>query len=251
MPYGRSNYRRRRPYSNDPATQRRYMKKKGRLQTARKMTGTEPNTIVDKIASGIGTVATIARSVSAIASLINVEDKYVDTALSASVTLVSPYAVVLNQIAQGAAVNQRNGNKVLSKCLQVNFRIYLDATAAATATNSVRMVVLIDKKPQIGALTWNTVYNPNDDVSALVDKDTAGDRVVILKDRRWTLNGSDKRLHFGKFYIPLTRIHAQYTGSAATAYEANAIYLLAISDVTGAQPAVVLNGNARYCYLDN
>lgn len=225
--------------------------RKGRLQNARKMTGDSPVTAVDRIARGVGSVATIAKTVSGIVSMINVEDKYVDTALSASITSVSHYAVALNAIAQGADVNQRNGNKVLDKYIQLNLRLFLDSTASATQTNTLRLVVVIDKKPQIGALTWNTVYVPNDDVAAFIDKDTAGDRIVILKDYRTTFSGGERRLIYKKFYMSLARLHTQYTGSGSTAFETGALYLLAISDVTGLSPAVHLVGNSRFAYMDN
>lgn len=244
MPYRRRTNYRRRPY-------RRNYQRKGRLATARKMTGTEPKSTVDKIAQGVGTVATIAKTVSGIVSMINVEDKFVDTAISAAVTNAAPYAVTLNAIAQGSDYNQRNGNKVLDKCLQCNLRVFLDASATALATQMMRIVILIDKKPQIGALTFGTVYTPSTSVAGFINKNTVGDRIVVLKDMKLVLNGGNNRYFYRKFYCSLSRLHTQWTGSTATAFESGQIYLLAITDVTGASPAVLLDGNARFCYMDN
>lgn len=219
--YRRRNQNRRRP-------------RKGRLQTARRMTGNEPSKAVDWIARGIGDTATIAKTVSMLASMVNVEDKYVDTLISLDPSPATPgFSITLNNIAQGSAVNQRNGNKVLDKCLQVNMRLFLDASALVTSTNTMRIVILIDKKPQIGALTFDDVYVPNNDVAGLIDKDTAGDRVVVLKDMKFVFNGGDKRLFYRKFYCNLSRIHTQYTGAAATAFETGAIYFLGLTDVAG------------------
>lgn len=242
MPY-RRNFKRR-SYNRKPM-------RKTRLSNARKMTGNEPHTIVDKIASGVGTVATIAKNVSMIASLINVEDKFVDTQLLFDPSPAVPsFALVLNQIAQGNDYNQRNGNKVLDKCLQINMRMFLDATATTLATNTVRFIVLIDKKPQIGPLTFAGAYTPTD-VAGMINKNTVGDRIVVLKDLKVVFNGSDQRLFYKKFYINLSRIHTQYTGPNATDYESNAIYVIGYSDLVGLQPAIHIRGTSRFCYLDN
>lgn len=242
MPYKRT-YRKRTNYRRKPM-------RKGRLQNARKMTGNEPNSIIDKIASGVGTVATIARSVAGIASMINVEDKFVDTVISADPSPGTPdFALVLNQIAQGSDFNQRNGNKVLDKCLQINMRCFLDAAATALATNTLRCVILIDKKPQIGALTFPLIYGA--DVAGLINKNTAGDRIVVLKDMKMIFNGGNNRLFYKKVFINLSRIHSQYTGPTATAYEAGTIYFLLYADVAGLSPALHVRGNARFCYMDN
>lgn len=246
MPYRRGYRRNYRGQKNMFAP-----KRKTKIEKVRKMVGTEPETLVDKIGKGVGTVATIARTVSGIVSMINVEDKYVDTAISVDLSVGTPTnAVTLNAIAQGADYNQRNGNKVLDKCLQVNLRAFLDPTATALATNMVRVVILLDKKPQIGALTWAVVYEP-DTVTGLIDKNTAGDRVVVLFDKKIVFNGGNTRYVYKKFYHNLDRIHTQYTGSTATAFESGQIYMLFCSDLAGAQPNIAIRGSARFCYQDN
>lgn len=238
----RTNYRRRTTYRRRP--------QKGRLATARKMTGAEPNTTMDKIASGVGTVASIARTVSGIVSMINVEDKYQDTNIGLTLSVGAPQGATLNATVQGTDRNQRNGNKILNKCLQVNLSITLNAAATALAVNTVRIIILIDKKPQINTIGFNTVYTPTGDVNALIDKDSAGDRVVILKDKRFILTGSDKRQYTFKWYMSLARLHTQYTGPTA-AFEEGEIRLLAMSDLAGLQPNITVLGNTRFCYLDN
>lgn len=243
MAYRRRNFKRRN-YSQ----KRRFTKN----DKVRKLAGVKPETMVDKIAKGVGTVATIAKTVSGIVSLINVEDKFIDTPIPIALTPGAPTnAVSLNNIAQGIDYNQRNGNKILDKCLQVMLRVYLEPTATALATNTVRIVLLIDKKPQIGALTWNSVYIPANDVTGLVDKNKSGDRIVILKDMKIPLNGGNNRLVYKKFYTNLDRIHTQYSSAASTAFAEGQIYLLCVSDVSGLQPAIQIQGQARFCYTDN
>lgn len=215
------------------------------------MVGDNPESTVDKIAKGVGTVATIARTVSGIVSMINVEDKFIDTPLNGTMSTVTQFAQVLNSMIQGVDYNQRNGNKVLDKCLQINFAISLDPTTLANTTLIIRIVVLIDKKPQIGPMVWNTVYTPNNDVTGMINKNLSGDRIVILKDKKLILNGTNVRQRYIKMYFPLERIHTQWTGPTATAFEANSIYILGISAAGGLTPAPVIQGNARFCYMDN
>jgi len=225
--------------------------RKGRLQNARKMTGDSPITPVDRIARGVGTVATIAKTVSGIVSMINVEDKFLDTPFTGTATTVTQFAQVLNAVKQGIDYNQRNGNKLLDKYLQINIILSLDASTAPNTTLIMRCVILIDKKPQIGALTWNTVYEPNNDVSALIDKNTAGDRVVVLKDYKIILNGTNVRQKYIKFYCPLARLHTQFTGPNATDFESGAIYFLMISSASGLTPAPIVQATSRFAYMDN
>lgn len=229
-----------------------YRKGNKRIEKVRKMVGTKPETTMDKISKWGGVIGTIGSSVASIASMINVEDKFVDSTINYDLSAGTPInGQVLNQIAQGSDVNQRNGNKILDKYLQVNLRVFLDATATALATQTVRIVILIDKKPQIGALTWNTVYSGTNNVTGLINKNTAGDRIVVLQDKKMVLNGGNMRLFYKKLYINLSRIHSQYTGSTATAYESGMIYILAITDVAGASPDVHVRGDARFAYMDN
>lgn len=242
------------PYRRNRRTYKKRFPKRApkKIDKTRKLVGQKPETAVEKISHGIGTVATIAKTVAGIVAMLGVEDKYVDTVVSGgSITQAAPYALTLNNIPQGSDRFQRNGNRVGNKCLQVNLRAFLDPTASTLATQCLRVVLLIDKKPQIGPLTWNTVYTPASDVAALINKDSAGDRVAILKDMKFVFSGSNQRYYVKKFYTELTRIETQFTGPAATAWENNAIYLLAISDATGLSPGLNLFGNARVCYTDN
>lgn len=223
-----------------------------RITKVRKMVGTKPETTMDKISKWGGVIGSIGSSVATIASMINVEDKFVDTTITHDLSPGTPtLAQVLNQIAQGSDYNQRNGNKVLDKYLQINMRIFLDPAATALATNTVRVVILIDKKPQIGALNWNTVYTGTNNVTGLINKNSAGDRIVVLQDKKFVLNGGNMRLYYKKFFINLSRIHSQYTGPTATDYESGTIYILTISDVSGLSPDVHIRANSRFAYMDN
>lgn len=238
-----------RTYKKQYRRNQRVKKRFTKMDRVRKLAGTQPETTVEKIAKGVGTMATIAKTVAGIVSLINVEDKYVDTDINLSQSTVIQSAIQLNQIAQGSDYNQRNGNKVLDKCLQVNIRILLDPTG--TSTHVTRAVLILDKKPQLGALTWNTVYTPPSTTTGMIDKNTAGDRVVVLKDMKFVNDPTNYRTIYKKVYIDMSRLHTQWTGSSASAFETGAIYLLAISDAAGIQPGTIIDGKARFCYTDN
>lgn len=218
------------------------------LQTRRQLAGTKPLSMIDRIAGGVGTVATIAKTVSGLMNLVNVEDHYIDTALTAAVTnAAAGTAINVNLVGQGTDRNQRVGNKLLCKAIHGIFAATIDS-AIVNSFCLMRFVLVLDKKPQIGPTTWTSVYLPSSNVG-LINKDSAGDRYVILKDKLINLDTEEKRSVFFKFFINLERIHNQYFDNINTSFETGRITLLMIHGT----PALTVNtaGIARFQYLDN
>lgn len=246
MVYKKVVYSRRPRYSQQ---RRRPFKKINRV---RKLAGTQPETAIDRIASGVGTVATIAKTVSGIVSMINTEDKYLDVQLSGSLSTAGAYSAVLNAIAQGADRNQRNGNKVEIKCLQII--MVLTFNTPVDQPQAVRLVLVIDKKPQIGALLYSAAYNGAGNpfsVHSQISKDSYGDRLVILKDWRIVLDPQGPQKIFIKKYFNLERLHTQYYSSNSTDFESGRIHLIGIADQPGTSLPVSIEGTSRFCFHDN
>lgn len=231
-----------------------YRKRFTQMDKVRKLAGTQPETTVEKIAKGVGTVATIAKTVAGIVSVINTEDKYIDTNILADVTNVpsgtGSYTQTLNLVAQGNTRDQRNGNKILCKSIQLQLQIKMNDSTTALSSN-LRLVLLYDKKPQISTAAgplFAEIYVPTL-TTGFIDKDNVGDRYVILRDWKISLNNQDKRLVWEEFYKQLDRIHCQFTGPSASAFETGRIFLTAISD--SSPVGININGQARFCYTDN
>lgn len=235
---------------------RRYQKRKPvggqRMAKVRKLAGTQPESAVDRIASGVGQVATLAKTVSGIVSMINTEDKYIDTPLSGSLTSAGAYSIVINSIAQGDDRNQRNGNKVESKCLQLI--IVLSFNTPIVLAQAVRLILVMDKKPQIGALLYNQAYNgPGNpfSVHSQISKDSYGDRLVILKDWKLVLDPSGPNKLFFKKYLNMERLHTQWYSPVAADFEMGRIHLIGIADQPGAALPIDIVGTCRFCFHDN
>lgn len=220
-----------------------------KMDRVRKLAGTQPETTIEKISKGVGTVATIAKTVAGIVSVINTEDKYIDTQIATSMDNTGGMPqIVLNAIATGSDRNQRNGNKILNKSLQLSYQCFMQAADTAPA-RTVRLVLLIDKKPQIGNDNFSNIYTPVQPWG-LIDKDSKGDRYVILKDWKIILSNGNERVSWEQQYISLDRLHTQYFSTTATSFESGKIMLVAISDAPNSS-SVLLNGTARFAYTDN
>lgn len=238
----------RRNYGNNKRVYQPRRKRFTKMDRVRKLAGTQPETTIDKIANGVGTVATIAKTVAGIVSMINTEDKYIDTSLLGNLTPAGAYSIPLNLCAQGSDYFQRNGNKILNKCLQINFQV--TQQQPFTIAQTLRLAVVIDKKPQLGPLLWSQVYTPLQ-TTGMIDKNNMGDRVVILKDYKITLFPGMATEMYKKFYTPLDRLHTQYFGPNANDFESGKIYIIGMAAAPGAVPVVAIEGIARFCYTDN
>lgn len=224
-------------------------KKFTKMDNVRKLAGTKPETAIEKIANGVGTVATIAKTVAGIVSMINTEDKFIDVPLAGALTPAGAYTQRLNDLNQGVNFNERNGNKVLDKCLSIRLRVTMDV-ANVTTPQTFRIVVLLDKKPQLGAMLYNLAYLPVNNTGQ-INKNTYGDRIVVLKDWCKTLSPGNEREAFKKIYLPLDRIHTQWTSNLAADHEAGRLVIIGYGDAPGAIGTLQLEGTSRFCYSDN
>lgn len=258
MVYNRKGYRNNNGYQKSSMSSAlRARPRRGRLQTARKMMGEQPETMVDKIARYVGPVGEIAKTVSTIASLINVEDKFVDSQLDGVIDGTGAYSIPLNLIAQGDDYNERNGNKVEMKCLQLRFSVIgnfpEDTTFTSNASFRVQLYLLIDKKPELGAPAYPFIF-PVPSIGytdTMIDKNNVGERYVILKKWRFVLEGAGRRTVMIDKMIRLERLHVQWHGPLSGAFESGSISLVGISSSVTAPTDPVIQGYSRFCYHDN
>lgn len=112
----KKNYKRRRPIKYSPSK--------------KMVTGHGP-TLLEKISSGVGSVAKLATAVAPAIAAINTESKYLD--ITASVTAHTPGTsdVIRNltgEIIQGVNDSQRIGNSILMRDLQIRLAHNFNAT---------------------------------------------------------------------------------------------------------------------------
>lgn len=184
----------------------------------------------------------ILKTVGRMQSMINSEKKYVDIVDTSSPSTAGTVNLI-NQIAQGDDVNQRDGNSVL--CAYVKHRMVAKINTVATST-SFRLMIVIDtanqgSTPAVADIlqTVSTTSNINVDNSKrfwiLYDKLTSLD---INGDRSWTCD----------VVLPVHK-HLRYSASGQTAVLQNAIYHVMVSDEATNAPTT--SSTSRVAFYDN
>lgn len=183
------------------------------------------------------------------------ERKWVDSDASGAVPAYTSGRVnCLNDIGQGTAANNRVGNKIIMKRLQIAGYLFLPYTSA---TDLYRMVVVVDTECFGTLCSWgqyvsggtNYLYQmPSNETvgkgkrfAPLVDK-----TIVVNNDSQTSSGGCDKIVPFS-IDIPLFG-STHYNGSAGTYSDIvkNSLCLIEVSQLG----VVVSNWTARLTYLD-
>lgn len=227
MPYKR--YQKKRAYK---PKKRVYVNKTKKL-----VTGQGP-TLVEKIASGVGSVAQLATAVAPMIAAINTEHKYKDTSGALSPTLTSPSIVNLSLMAQGLTDTTRIGNSLLAKSIQVRIRLILSNEISGvygSPYSSVRVILFVDKLQGGTAPTLAQIMeDPASSNLSMANKDYT-DRFTIIKDKMCNISpnwgtGSTtptQSVCDFKFFKPLD-FHIRYLGAGATSADCgpNQLYLM-------------------------
>lgn len=216
-----------------------------KLKKVRKMVGNTPETWTDKISRYGGAIGKIAKTVSMLSNFINVEVKYYDKAqVATNLFNDGAYSYVLNDVPQGDGEGQRDGEKIVFKNLIVKYSILANS---GQPTTQAMIAIILDKKPEVGAVVWTSVYNSNQ-VIPLINRDNS-DRFVILKSIFVNMNNSGNLSRMGTINVNLSRIHEKFNSATGTDIESNRLHIIAISDKATDQPT--LQFNSRLNYYDN
>ncbi len=220
-------------------------KKRGGGKRRRKRKPRGKNPIRRRVGVYTAAASQLYRDVRWLMSVVNVEDKYIDT--SGGVTYGNTWTYILiNAIAQGTTPNTRIGQSV--KCVGIELRCTTYVAAASTVPQNVRIMCFIDKQPNAAAPGATDVY-PNN----VLAPRTVGyiDRFSILFERTFALNTvSTANVAFD--YIARQDWHEEFNllnnGTIADITK-NALYMGYITDQSVNLPN--LGYYARYVYVDN
>lgn len=238
---------------------RRYYRKRGRKpfvkKTKKLVTGAGP-TLLEKIASYAGPVASVAKAVLPIVAAINTEQKYLDvSAAVTTATFASPYIVNLSALATGTSDITRIGNSILCKDLSIRPRVIQLATASTLNKNYVcRIVVFVDKMQNGTAPTLAQLMESTATIMSKFNKDYT-DRFVILHDNIYTMHphysGAEYRQDEIKYFNKLD-FHTRYLGSTAADADQgpNALYIMYWPESTTSGDFNV-GGYSRLNFTDN
>ncbi len=192
-----------------------------------------------------------------LAALINTEWKHLDNNFVVTPNLGTGSVSFISNIAQGSDVDQRNGDSILPKALQLRAKFSINSSATTT---TVRYIILRDMQYDGANPTVPDVLAALDPL-AFMNLDN-GKRFRILKDWIVTLRKVDKTEVVLKTFLKFNKprrgtnvhrhwYHIRYDGPASTEADADQgqLLILMISDETVNTPSV--NTFVRLRYIDN
>lgn len=210
-----------------------------------------PNFSKKAFNSRVGMVSKLAKSVSNIKSVLNVEYKHFD-----KTTILSPdtagLVYHLTNIPEGDDYNQRNGRSIKSQSLYIRGEVAINTTIATNNSFPYyyRLIFLIDNEckgvaPTVAdvlqAVDWNSPLN--------IDN---GKQFTILYDEVHNLDPSNQRSHAMKFYKKIGHhIRYQGVGSSITDSRQGQLFVLALSNEPNPSYLPTFNFYSRIRYIDN
>lgn len=188
----------------------------------------------------------LARDVSKLKGMLNVEYKSKDVAVSETPNTTGT-VIYLNDIAGNDSLAGRDGLQVRLKSLQMRLTSEVNVSDVDTF---VRIMVVIDKQPQ-GALPSITDILESTSITSVRNL-SFRKRFVILKDTVQKLRSGavSNNIQFMRLYkrLDMKSIYNS-TGSGISNIESNGLFLVLFSDEATNPPTI--SGTTRVRYLDN
>jgi hypothetical protein len=188
----------------------------------------------------------LGKDVKWLMSVVNVEDKYLDTTSSAASSSSWQY-VLCNAISQGVTPSTRIGQSI--KCVGIELRYTILCATASTAFQTVRLMLFVDKQPNAANPGATDVYG----AGVLLPR-TVGylDRFKVIHEITMAFSPiSNNGIMTGSF-IHKQDFHQEFnTGNAGTIADItrNSLFVGYYTD-QGANQATV-SFTCRYVYVDN
>nr|UOF78862.1 capsid protein [Cressdnaviricota sp.] len=190
-----------------------------------------------------------------VASIVNSEKKYFDTALSIAPDSATANITCLTNMAQGDTNITRNGNTIALKSLELRGQIF----QPVVETN--RIMLVRDNDNLGGSAPTITDILESNSVAALRNKNTPK-RFTVLYDK--TISGTNNMImnkkikYYKKFKMmkdskgnPTRSVKLMFDGPNAADYTRGHIFLVVMGDVATASTTSTLTANARIRFYDN
>ncbi len=196
---------------------------------------------------------TMRRDLGWLMSVVNVEDKYIDTLFNGNVmTNGIGNQSLLNGVTTGTTSTTRNGQSTKAVRLDIDLIFLVGATSPVMC----RFMIIRDKAANGATIGISSIFQAAVDgasnyTTSQYNVATMGARVVILMDRVFKLDTVQFTSIRIRKSIPLN-FHTRYnTGTAGTIADIseNSLYLLAFSSAGATQPT--FTGSVRFLYTDN
>lgn len=232
-------------------------KKYKKYNRIKKMVTGEGPTMVEKIAAGVGGVATLAKAVMPAIAAINTEHKYADYNFTGNAYGVNTSPVLqclTNVIAQGTNDNERIGNSILAK--DIYFRCQIGWLPSASIQVGISRFILFAWKDNASANapSANKVLNDPSNINSPINKDYS-DQFVVLKDKTiahnaYTTSVVMQSYSHMKVYKTLN-YHMRWTASSATSITQNHVYILFLGAGATAANQSTITCYSRLNFTDN
>jgi len=192
---------------------RDFKRRASKLQRTKKLV--DGGNLIDRATSLVRSGAPYIKSLSALASevallkdMVNVEAKYVDTAGSGTISTGGVIGI-LSLIAQGNTDQQRSGNQIKGKSIQIKIDITRNVSAVS---NRVKIMLLCDKEYDGANPTIANVLQTTGNPLSPMNKDYSK-RFVILKTKHFAVDAGNPSMSFSWFTkLPF---HLFYDGTTA------------------------------------
>jgi len=220
-------------------------------------------TLLERIASGVGSAAKLATAVAPIIEAINTESKYHDeTAAFTSYNTATNADVrcLTDGITQGVTDETRIGNSILAQDLQIRLAISQPVTHNAVPSNSIlgtfhRVIIFVWKINDFGGPTVAKLLEDPTNIYSPMNKDYT-DQFVVMKDKHMVLNAQMPPVqstvtvfHRSMKYYKKLNWHMRWDDAGNDV--ANHVWMLTMSTVTGATNAVGTTFYSRLNFTDN
>lgn len=202
-------------------------------------------------ASTAATVASLARNVGTIMSMINTEVKYndvTDSGIFFDNTLATGTVVPLTLTTLGDTDNQRNGSQILGKDLSIKFT--LDWNPDNITPITARVIVFCDKEYDGVVPTGTQLLEAPGNVLSAFNKDNTK-RFAILKNATYDLFANTAQVH-DKIYLKVP-FHIFYDTSEGDVVDGkeNQIFIAFMSDVITGGDLPTFSFYSRFNFYDN
>jgi hypothetical protein len=190
----------------------------------------------------------VSRDVRWLMSVVNVEDKYVDTSDTALTVTTTPTLTLLCPLSLGTTATSRNGQSIKTVSLYV---IASYRRNTSSAQNFSRMTIVFDRQCLAAAPAYTDVFDSADPRARRVVAYSG--RFVVVYDRlfAWSSTGSGPDTLIFEEMIPLGRHIKFNTGNNGTVADIteNSLYAMHVSTEATNGPA--LTANYRMTFVDN
>jgi len=182
------------------------------------------------------------------------ELKQVDTTVSTGTSVLNATGGIqlLNGIARGDDINQRNGRQVTISALHL--RLQASVTVSTGVDQVARVLVVMDQQPNGAALTIaNVLDNSASYVYAQYNRDYRM-RFRVLRDMTFQLNAAAESgsQRFINARIPVNAVMTFNNGNAGTIADiaTNSVYLITVGSENAGATAGSCSGTVRCFFTD-